>query len=154
MWFFTKTIYTDTLHEWRSVVAGEYNLFDKVIVKWIFEIEWFEYEEWEYRIPKTETDPVWVIAEYHVKAKLYAVILKSWQILNGVSPDILKRYYGEFQEEFESLEQAEAEYKNVAELTDKLEQARDRADELYAKWRKIVEKNMAELPEAIKKYRG
>jgi hypothetical protein len=53
--------------------------------------------------------------------------------LNGVSPDILKRYYGEFQEEFESLEQAEVEYKNVAELTDKLKQARDRADELYAK---------------------
>jgi hypothetical protein len=46
------------------------------------------------------------------------------------------------------------EYKNVAELTDKLKQARDRADELYAKWRKIVEKNMAELPETIKKYQG
>ena len=64
--------------------------------------------------------------------------MKDWNQRIELTEDI-KPYYWEFQEEMEALKESQNKIKEVEELSKKLAKAREEAEELYKKWKKVVD---------------
>ena len=162
MFFKEKIIYTDVLEEYRKIKIWDFNLFDKVLIwKSILpyiliwnqrdEIYKTSYVWWYSKIPLKKWNQNllrWWKIEYEwesyekITYDLYECINLKWERVTSYE---VRKYYWEFQEEFESLDKAikdEELLKNKIEQIKTLEKS---INENYEKAKSIKNKNYKEL---------
>lgn len=161
MFFDKEIIYTDVLEEWRKVKIWDFNLFDKVLVKWI-ERPWIiigdkidsiyksSFDSWyvdkiknwdpkEIRWWKIENK--WESYET-IKYNEYLLIDSTW---NTISSYEVKKYYWEFQKEFESLDKAVKDEEILKKKIEEIKSLEKSINENYQAARSIQGKNYKEL---------
>lgn len=161
MFFKEKIIYTDILEEWRKVKIWDFYLFDKVI--WessknplviVGEDKETVYKhnekfiknfmDWKWDASKLRwwiLDDEWKSYE-NIIYSVYKCIDRKWTSINLYAP---KKYYWEFQQEFESLDKAVKDEQELKKKILEIQQLEKSMNENYEKARKIQGKNYKEL---------
>ena len=112
MFWEKEKVYIDILDKWRKNKIWEFNLFDKVIIEEM-RSDWDDKNIWK----------VMVVLSYSKRVSdddfyVYTGLLENWEKLYDVKK--AKKYYWEFQEEFETMEQVEKEVIEIKELEKEL----------------------------------
>lgn len=161
MFFKEKIIYTDVLEEWRKVKIWDFYLFDKVLVwdsKKPYVIIWNSNESiykntfltWYSKLLKHwnpellrwwELKDEWASYE-SIKYLCYKLVDTQWK--ESASYEV-KKYYWEFQQEFESLDKAVRDEQELKKKVLEIQQLEKSMNENYEKARKIQGKNYKEL---------
>lgn len=152
-WNKKEIVYTDVLDEWRKVKILDFNLFDKVICKWIewiFVIIWIETNsiytsnsnyKWISFYRNWRIEYTWESYEECVY-DCYNLIKTDWSIFKW---DEVQKYYWEFQEEFESLDKAVRDEEILKQKIEEIKVLEKSISENYNKARSIQWKNYLEL---------
>ena len=161
MFFDKEIVYTDVLEEWRKIKIWDFNLFDKVVVwrdvciliwdhiasvsknSYIWWYSWFTFiDKWE--SSKYRWWKIIHLWEWYEKMEflLYNCINIKWDILTAYE---IKKYYWEFQEEFESLDKAIREENELKKKIIELKELEESMNNNYKKARSIQWKNYKEL---------
>ncbi len=153
MFWNKEIIYTDVLDEWRKVKILDFNLFDRVIIdwkEWIFVIIWIEKDS----IYTSNSNYKWIsfyrnwIIEYKWESyercnyDCYNLIKTDWTIFKW---DEVRKFYWEFQKEFESLEKAVKDEEILKQKIKEIKALEKSINKNYETARAIQGKNYLEL---------
>ena len=161
MFFKEKIIYTDVLDEWRKIKVGDFNLFDKVLIQDSEEIYVIigtstdhiyktTYVSWSGKLLKSwnPSNLKWWVLEYKwesyekISYDTYLIIDSKWKKMNSYE---VKKYYWEFQKEFESLEKSIKYKEQLNEKIEELKTLEKSMNENYEISRVIQWKNYKDL---------
>lgn len=115
--FWKKIVYTDRLADYRKIQCWEFHFFDEVIIQKTHD-------------KYNEKGVIWVIiwaTELNNKMH-YKAITKTWKVIEWITH--CKKYYWEFQEEFEALVETEQLALEVQERLQRLEQLKKKTDKI------------------------
>lgn len=160
MFFNKEIIYTDVLEEWRKVKIWDFNLFDRVIIKnierpWIIignrwnSVYKSSFDRWQTEM-KSWDPKLWrwwkLENEWETYEKIsydeYLLIDSTW---NTISSYEVKKYYWEFQKEFESLDKAVKDEEILKKKIEEIKSLEKSINENYQAARSIQGKNYKEL---------
>lgn len=148
-----EIVYTDILDEWRKVKILDFNLFDKVTTdekEWIFIIIW------------QDTNSVYTDSKRYKWLSFY----RNWRILNEWTNierceydcyllvwtdwkrhtcNNVKKYYWDFQKEFESLDKAIRDEEMLKQKIEEIKSLKESINTNYNNARAIQNKNYKDL---------
>lgn len=155
-----EIVYTDVLDEWRKVKIWDFNLFDRVTIwdsKKIYVLIWNEresfykssYYEWHKKIKSWNPNELrWGILENiwesyeKISYDSYVLLDKNWKTTTSYE---VKKYYWEFQKEFESLNKAIKDEEQLKVKIEEIKKLEKSINENYNIARKIQNKNYKDL---------
>jgi hypothetical protein len=114
-----EKVYTDRLADYRKIKCWDFHLFDEVIIE---ETHNKFDEKWVLWIL------VWSRMYDDTNQLCYFAVTKTWESVQYITH--CKKYYWEFQEEFEALDETERLSKEVQERLQKLEQLKKKTDKI------------------------